>query len=298
MSRSEPPRLTDFLQREHIVLPLEAETVTGAVRALVARMMETGAVAEPERLERLTSEERIRDVIHVGEHVLLPHLRTDSVDRLFVAIGIAPTALREVQGGGQGTERIVVLVLAPPDATQVYLQLVAALARTLRSAGAVDDLLAARSPDEVLQIAALRELALQPRLTVRDVMAQRVFRVFPDTPLHELLDLMTRHNLRAVPVVGEKREVLGMISERDLLRHLHPQIGRGDPDRGSQQEGSGPLVRDLMSRSVMCVSEDQLLSDAVGTMLNKDVERFPVVNEGKLTGFLTRGDILRKLFGR
>jgi len=301
MNASRPPGLTDFLLREHILLPLEADSVPSALRALVQRMVETGAVVHPERLERLTSEERIRDVIHVGERVLLPHLRTDAVEQIVVAIGVAPQPLREVQGGGQGTERIVVVVLAPPDAAQVYLQLVAALARVLRTEGTIDRLLSATSPDEVLQVAELRDLALQPRLTVRDVMAQRVFRVFPDTSLQELLNLMTRHNLKAVPVVGEKREVLGMVTERDLLKHMHPRIGRsgGAPAGGGKTDDSeqGALVRDLMSRSVMCVSEDQSLADAVATMLNKDVERFPVVSEGKLTGFLTRGDILRKLFG-
>ena len=56
-------------------------------------------------------------------------------------------------------------------------------------------------------------------------------------------------------------------------------------------------VRDIMSRSVMCISEDQGLAEVASVMVNKDVERLPVVHEGKLTGFLTRGDILRKLFG-
>jgi CBS domain-containing protein len=46
----------------------------------------------------------------------------------------------------------------------------------------------------------------------------------------------------------------------------------------------------------MCISEDQTISEVVSTMINKDVERLPVVQEGKLTGFLTRADVLRKLF--
>jgi CBS domain-containing protein len=103
-------------------------------------------------------------------------------------------------------------------------------------------------------------------------------------------------------VVGEKREVLGMVTERDLLKHLQPRIARFGGTQAATEEGQDPpprgsLVRDIMSRSVLCVSEDQSISDAVATMLNKDVERFPVVTEGKLTGFLTRGDILRKMFG-
>jgi CBS domain-containing protein/mannitol/fructose-specific phosphotransferase system IIA component (Ntr-type) len=293
-------RLTDYLRPEHIVVPLEADTVRAAVQALVRRLTETGAVAHPERLERLTSEERVRDVIHVGDRVLLPHARTDAVERLVVALGILPEPLRGPAAGAQGTEQVVVLVLAPQEAASQYLQLVAALARLLRSEAAVDRLVAARSPEEVLSIPELQELTLQPRLTVRDVMNPRAYRVYPDTPVQELVELMTRHGLRAVPVVGEKHEVLGMVTERDLLRHLHPRILRAGggpaPEEPAEPSVRNALVRDIMSRSVLCISEDQSLSDVVSLMLNKDVERFPVVSEGRLIGSLTRSDILRKLF--
>ena len=104
---------------------------------------------------------------------------------------------------------------------------------------------------------------------------------------------MSRYDLKAVPVVGEKREVLGMVTDRDLLRHLLPQLlQQGAPESAG---APAPSVREIMSRSVMCVSEDQGVSDVASIMINKDVERVPVVNEGKLVGFLTRGDIIRKL---
>jgi CBS domain-containing protein len=296
-------RLTEVLKPEHIVAPLQAETFRGAVATLAQRLVETGAVRRPELLERLASDERIRDVVHIGDRVLLPHLRTDAVDRLVVAIGVAASPLRAQAGAEPGQERVVVLVLAPPTAANHYLQIVAALARALRSDATVDRLSQVASPAEVLEIEEIRELVVQPRLTVRDVMTQRVFRVYPDTPASELLELMSRNDLKAVPVVGEKREVLGMVSDRDLLRHLMPNVLRAgtgertDPQPGERATLDVP-VREIMSRSVMCISEDQALAEVVSTMINKDVERLPVVNEGKLTGFLTRGDVLRKLFGR
>jgi CBS domain-containing protein len=296
-------RLTEVLKPEHIVAPLQADTFRGAVAALVQRLVETGAVRRPELLERLASEERVRDVVHIGDRVLLPHLRTEAVDRLVVAIGVAAAPLRAQVGAEPGQERVVVLVLAPPTAANHYLQIVAALARALRSDATVDRLSQVASPAEVLEIEAIRELVVQPRLTVRDIMTQRVFRVYPDTPASELLELMSRNDLKAVPVVGEKREVLGMVSDRDLLRHLLPNVLRAgagertDPHPGERATLDVP-VREIMSRSVMCISEDQALAEVVSTMINKDVERLPVVNEGKLTGFLTRGDVLRKLFGQ
>jgi CBS domain-containing protein len=100
-------------------------------------------------------------------------------------------------------------------------------------------------------------------------------------------------------VVGEKDEVLGSISERDIMRGLLPRVPRAEiqPDVGADQT-ENLTVRDVMTRSVMCVSEDLSLEEAASLMINKDVEQLPVTSEGKLTGFLTRGDLIRKLFAR
>lgn len=296
-------RLIEILRAEHIVAPLRADTFRAAVTTLVRRLTDTGAVREPQRLERLTGDEHVRDLVHVGDRVLLPHMRTDAVDHLVVAIGVAPEPLRASGDAEPGREQVVVLVLAPPEAASHYLQMVAGLARALKDEPVVDRLVEARSPEDVLAIPEIRDLVVQPRLTVRDVMTQSVFRVYPDTPVSELLDLVTRHELKAVPVVNEKREVLGVVTDRDLLRHLTPNTVRagGGTRADMQVNDRGAIempVRDIMTRSVMCISEDQALSDVAAIMVNKDVERLPVVAEGKLTGFLTRSDILRKLYGR
>jgi CBS domain-containing protein/mannitol/fructose-specific phosphotransferase system IIA component (Ntr-type) len=277
-----------------VVAPLPAETVHAAVAALAQRLIDTGAVSQPERLARLfSSEARVRDLIHVGDRVLLPHLRTDAVSELVVAIGVAAVPLKVAAADVDSVAQVVVLVLAPPTAADVYLQTVAALARVLRDDTVVDRLMASRRPEEILAIPEVLGITIHPRLLVRDVMTQRVYRVAPDDTVAEVLDLIAQHHLRAIPVVGEDREVLGMVTDRDLLRHLLPGVQRGAE---APTVTRATKVREVMSRSVICVSEDQALAEVTSVMVSKDLERMPVTHEGKLTGFLTRGDILRKLF--
>jgi len=289
-----PVPLTEILRPEHVVAPLPADTVQAAVSALAQRLIDSGGVGDPGRLARLFAESRIRDMVQVGGRVLLPHVRTDAVERLVVALGVAPAPLGDGSGGDGGGAQVVVLVLAPPSATGLYLQTVAALARVLRNEHVVDAMIAARSADEILRIPEVAEISIQPRLTVRDVMAPRVYRVGPDSPVREVLELIADHGFRAVPVVSDDRGVLGMVTDRDLLRFFLPVV--------QKTTGESPVslkdtpVREVMSRSVICVSEDQALTEVMSIMVAKDVERLPVVSEGKLTGFLTRGDILRKLF--
>ncbi|HEV7591473.1 MAG TPA: CBS domain-containing protein [Longimicrobium sp.] len=282
-----------MLRPEHVVVPLPADTVQAAVSALAQRLIDGGAVDQPERLARLLAESRVRDLVHVGDRVLLPHVRTDAVSRLVVALGVSPTPLM-VPGVDDAAAQIVVLVLAPPSATGLYLQTVASLARVLRDDAVVDAMVAARTPEEVLALPEMREITIQPRLTVRDVMTERVYRVGPDASVREVLDMVAERRLRAVPVVDEDRGVLGMVTDRDLLRFFLPVVQKTTGESPASLKDT--KVREVMSRSVICVSEDQALAEVMSIMVTKDLERLPVVNEGRLTGFLTRGDILRKLF--
>lgn len=289
--------LTGLLPPEHVFVPLEAETLTGALSLMVRGLVERGAIRDAAALEKLLGA-RSRDAVAIGDDVVLPHYRTDAVARLVVALGVADRPLDATDLGVGTRPRIVALILAPPETASLYLQTVSALARAFRDPGVVERIVAARSAEDVLDIEELAELRIQPKLTVRDVMLPAGEAVTPDTPLREAVELMIRRRLRALPVLGGKREVLGVVTERDLMRALLPQIPRAGDDAQPADTGESLRVRDAMSRSVLCVSEEMSLEEAVNMMINKDVEQFPVVAAGKLTGVLARGDIIRKVFGR
>ena len=292
--------LRELLPAEHIRVPLDAETVHDAVRQLVEHLAAQGAVRDPAALQRLLASTPLRDVVAVGRHAVLPHYRTDAVDRLVLALGIPPRPLQGADLEPGAEPRIVFLILAPPGAATRYLQTVAALTRALAREDVVRALLDARTPADVLAIPELGTLKIQPRLVVRDVMRHRVETVTPDTPARDAVDLMVRHRLRALPVVGEKGEVLGVLAERDIVRALLPQIPRAADQAAGGEIHIPPTlkVRDIMTRSVLCVPEEMGVDEAASMMIHKDVEQVPVVGAGRLTGVLTRSDIIRKLFAR
>jgi CBS domain-containing protein len=291
-------QLIELLPREHIVTPLRATTLRDALSELVSLLAGLGYVRDTEKVERGLNGPRARDIVAVAPDVVLPHYRTAAVDALQVALGLAPHGLDARDMGMETRPRVVALILAPTDAATLYLQTVAALARVFRDPRTVDRIVAAATPEDVLGAADLANLRLQPRLTVRDIMIHGVSSVTPATSVRDAVDLMLRRRLRAIPVVGEKLEVLGIISEWDIMRGLLPQIPRAGQESGTDIVPETLRVRDIMTRSVLCISEELGLEEAANMMINKDVEQFPVTSEGKLSGFLTRSDIIRKLFGR
>lgn len=289
--------LREVLRREHIIVPLRAETVPEALAELLEPLAQSGLLRDRAAVQTGLTDRRARDLVLIGDEVALPHVRTNAVQDLVVALGVSPHPLRRPEIDAETGPRIIALILAPPEQAALYLQTVSALARLLRQAGVIDEFLAATSPDDILALAALARTQVLPRLTVRDLMVHTES-VGPDLPVRDAVDLMIRKRIRALPVLNDKQEVLGIVSEWDVMRGLLPQIPRAGADHETNRSAAQLKVRDIMTRSVLCVSEDLGIEEAASMMINKDVEQFPVVSEGKLTGFLSRSDIIRKLFAR
>jgi CBS domain-containing protein len=133
-------------------------------------------------------------------------------------------------------------------------------------------------------------------LRVEDAFTAAQYRVYPETPLTEIVDLMVRRGLHALPVVGEQYEVLGMITTGDALDRVLRE-GPGEDDEGHEERKKKLTARDVMTRAVLCVSETQPLLDAARTMVNRNVGQLPVVRDGELIGLITRDAVLSALHG-
>lgn len=274
--------LADILTRERIRVPLQADSLEGGIRVLLD-------LVDPERktgedpallLERLRSG-KAGSLLSPTPRSWFGVLRGGS--GAAAALGIAP----EPVVSGEETARILLLVRAG-DQARVRERGVEALANVLGDPEVEGALLAARTPEEVRSLRALMKTPLVGRFRVKDALTPLSFRVYPETPLREVVDLMARKGLAAVPVVGEGLQVLGVITTGEALRQ-----SLSDPNRGG--DDGGLTARDIMSRSVLCLTEDQALEDAAQVMVNRDVAQLPVVREGEMVGFLTRESVLRTL---
>ena len=292
--------LRDLLSADHIVLPLEGETLREALDEMLERLEQRGLVRDANVVRRLLADTRMRDVVAIGADIVLPHFRTDAVSELTMAIGIAPQPIRVADAPGLQPS-IVILILAPREAATLYLQTVSTISRVVDMPGVVERIGNARSAEDVLAMPELSQARIQPRLTVRDIMSHRVWSVSPDQSAREAVDMMVRRRINALPVVGQKDEVLGIVTDRELMSALLPQIPRAGDEADSPRRAAAlrdTRVRDIMSRSVLCIADEMGLNEVATLMINKDVEQVPVVSHGRLVGVLTRSDIIRKLFGR
>ena len=291
-------RLSNFVAPDRVIVPLEAGTLPVAARALLERLVASSVVSNVEKLRQRVAEERPEDIVAMGDRAFLLHYRSDAVADLVVAIGTSPVPIhRDLGDDERQWARIVLLIVAPPRLAARYLQLLGALARFFSRSENVEAVLAQPDAESLARLPALASQELPEQLTVRDLMTERPRTVRPDTPLRDAARDMVRAGLGGLPVVDEDHRVLGMLSERELMRHLLSNYLQGGATPQPSPASARRAVKDVMTRQVLCVSPEQPLAEVASIMTNKDVDRVPVVREGRLVGFLTRGDIVRKLIG-
>jgi CBS domain-containing protein len=105
------------------------------------------------------------------------------------------------------------------------------------------------------------------------------------TTIGEAIQLMQAQNIGAVLVVGDQGELVGIFSERDLMRRLAPQY-----DSAKTQP-----VSNFMTPKPECVTSDDTLAFAVHKMDVGGYRHLPVLTDGKPTGIISARDMLRHI---
>lgn len=133
---------------------------------------------------------------------------------------------------------------------------------------------------------------------VRDVMTAPVVAVKPTASFKELVVMLRRHRVSALPVVDEDTKLIGIVSEADLLAKeaLNGSHGggmAGQLQHGEQQKADGVTAGDLMTRLTVTVTPDETVEQAARLMYHLRVKRLPVIDpSGYLVGILSRTDVL------
>ena len=289
-------KLSEILSRDRIQVPLEAETLEEAI-GLLCHGLETSGTLPKGAGRRLAAEffsGARGEVIRVNEWVILAAARSDKVDRFVGTLGLTEEPFDMGDAGEGGTASVLLLLLTPRRVSPLKLQALPALSRFLKDKENAGRLRGSRAPSEITSFASFMGLEVQDQLLVADGLTPLQYRVYPETPLADVVGLMVRQGLRAVPVVGEKLEFLGLITSGDAIRYLLPERLTGAEEE--KRRGALP-AREVMVRSIMCISEDQSLVEAANLMSNKGVSQLPVVREGGRVGFLTVDTALHLLFG-
>ncbi|WP_284740506.1 CBS domain-containing protein [Amycolatopsis sp. RTGN1] len=135
---------------------------------------------------------------------------------------------------------------------------------------------------------------MSSRRKVGSVMKIDVATVAPDTPFKAVAVLLASWNISGAPVVDEDGQVLGVVSQGDLLEHEAPHGLLKPGSRQAKRKAGAAFVADLMTSPAVTVRAEDDVTVAAKLLEQNHFHRLPVVDDaGKLAGIVSRSDLLR-----
>ncbi len=123
-------------------------------------------------------------------------------------------------------------------------------------------------------------------MRVHDVLTSKgsgeVFTIAPTATVRELLDVLAELNVGALVVSDDGSSMLGIVSERDIVRKLR-----------DAENARGMAVSDIMTTDVRVCAPDDSFGELMTVMTEHRVRHVPVLDEGRLVGVLSIGDAVK-----
>jgi acetoin utilization protein AcuB len=136
-------------------------------------------------------------------------------------------------------------------------------------------------------------------MLVKQRMSHPVITVYPETNMQDALELMRKEHIRRLPVVNRRGQLVGIVSETDLLK-ASPSEATSLSVWEMRELLKKVKIEEIMTREVVTVTEATPLEEAARIMADSKISGLPVLSENKLIGLITETDLFKtflEMFG-
>ncbi|HEU5273830.1 MAG TPA: CBS domain-containing protein [Xanthobacteraceae bacterium] len=144
-------------------------------------------------------------------------------------------------------------------------------------------------------------------MKARDVMVSPVITVEPSASVKEVAQILLQHHISALPVVDGAGQLIGIVSESDLMRRADLGTERHrsrwlsalfvDEERLAAEyvKAHGHKVADVMTKRVITAAPDTPLNDIASLLEKHGIKRVPILENGTLVGIVSRANLIQAL---
>jgi mannitol/fructose-specific phosphotransferase system IIA component (Ntr-type) len=287
-----------------IKIDLQSRTREGAIHELLDLLRDEGVQFDYDRImESVRERDQIEDTAY-GRGFAFPHARTDAVKELFILIGISRAGLEEKTCDGIPVH-VICLLLTPSTIAKLYLQTLSGLVSLARQDSMLDRLMHIDTRADLVKIVADSNVTVDKELMVRDVMRHSVAQVTLDDTLKDVANKMFQNRLSALAVVDELGKLVGVISDRDLIKAALPDYKSlisnlnydldVEPFEELLKQEDKIKVSQLFREEYEITTPETRIVEVAAMMIFKDVRRVFVVSGENLVGVLLRKDIVNMI---
>jgi CBS domain-containing protein/mannitol/fructose-specific phosphotransferase system IIA component (Ntr-type) len=287
-----------------VSIELMAKTKDEAIVELLAMLRGEGMQLDYDAvLSSIREREEIEDTSY-GHGFAFPHARTDSVNEMYILIGVSRQGLADRTRDGVPLH-VVCLLLTPSTIAKLYLQTLSGLAAFGRLPGTLERIKNVSHPNDLIKLVSEANVAVDKDLMVKDVMRHDVATVTPEDTLKDVANKMFRNRLSALAVIDNSNRLLGVINDRDLIKAALPDYKSLisnlnysldiEPFEELLKQEDKIKVAQLFRQDFEVTAPDTRIVEVAAMMIFKDIRRVFVVADEKLVGVLLRKDIVNMI---
>jgi len=125
------------------------------------------------------------------------------------------------------------------------------------------------------------------QILVSDYMTTKLITFQPAQTIHDVIATLIKYKISGGPVVNDKNELIGIISETDCIKHISDSKYYNMP-----MDNSHSLANNMVSE-VETIDKNMNIFDAATKFINSGRRRFPIIENGKLIGQISQKDVLK-----
>lgn len=278
------------------------------VRELLGTLQQDGKLADVEGALQALIERKCCGVESLAADIAVVHGKLETVNALCLAVAIAGEGVHcDCLAPEVAQFRVLILILTPLHNLGGYIRVAASLRRMLASPDNAQSLRAAADPEAVWQVFDGDQADLPEHATAGDIMSDELHVLHDNDALSAAIDAFCRYDLSEMPVVDNDGDLVGVVSEDELLRICLPEYITWTEDLSGIFDFE-PFAEVLRREQDMPIVEIMLFSDRYAAvdistpavqvakiMMRNDVRQVLVTRGSRLVGVISLSDFIRKV---
>lgn len=296
-------KLVSLLQERLVLCGSNAADYAAARNQLLNLLNDAVGIPQEGVRKALAEREALASTV-VAPGIAFPHARTDLVDDFYMLIGTFPEGF--AAPGEDTPVRLVILYLMSEGTSNLYLRCVSSMARFLSAPENLENLVAAKDPDEAIAVLDRAGLLVKDTVTAQDVMVKDPVRCTAANTLREMADLLVKEHITHVPVVDDDGGFIGMVTANRLLKVGLPEyllqmenvdfLRNFEPFQDLLKQEQSMTVREIMDPDPPRFLAHTPMIVVASKLVREDLESAAVVDEtGKLVGLISGLEFVHKV---
>jgi CBS domain-containing protein len=301
-------RVSHLFSPSEVFFPPSGLDEAAIVEELLGRLEQRGKLNNADAALQALLERRCCSVVSMAPDIAVVHGKLKTARELCVAVAVAAGGIQcECLAPEVSRFRVLILILTPFEHLGGYIRVASTIRRLLAQPGIAERLRTAEGADAVWQIFDSSRASLPDHATAGDIMREEVTKLRDTDSLSAAIDAFCQDDVSELPVVDKDGDLVGMVSEDELLRICLPEYITWTEDLSAILDFE-PFAEVLRREQAMPVVEIMVFSDRYAAvdattpaiqvakiMMRNDVKQVLVTHDNRLVGVISLSDFIRKV---